>query len=98
MYTFSVVPCMSAGQAVGGAVVAVDLELLRAVHALQLAEALQRHLGRAGDELQELGLAVLVERAQCAPEPLDLQSIRNLVCHSRSVNGQVNHSMQEVCF
>lgn len=42
---------MSGWQAVGGAVVAVDLELLDAVHALQSSEALKGNLGRAGDKL-----------------------------------------------
>lgn len=63
---------MSRWQAVGGAVVAVDLELLDAVHALQSGEALQRNLGRTGDKLQELGSVGLVEGAQGPPEPLDL--------------------------
>lgn len=64
---------MSRWQAVGGAIVAVDLELLDAVHALQSSEALQRNLRRAGDKLQEFGPVGLVERAQGPPEPLDLR-------------------------
>ncbi len=35
-------------------------------------EAVQRHLGRAGDELEELCTLFLVERANRSPEPLDL--------------------------
>lgn len=64
---------MSGWQAVGGAIVAVDLELLDAVHALQSGEALQRNLRRAGDKLQEFGSVGLVKGAQGPPEPLDLR-------------------------
>lgn len=63
---------MCTGQPLGGAVVAVDLELLDAVHALEVREALQRHLGRARHELQERRSVSLVKRPQRAPEPLDL--------------------------
>lgn len=73
MVIFSWLPGVSGWQAVGGAIVAVDLELLDAVHALQSSEALQRNLRRAGDKLQELGSVGLVERAQGPPEPLDLR-------------------------
>ena len=64
---------MRRGQAVSGAVVTVNLELLDAVHALQSGEALQGHLGRARDKLQEFGPVGLVEGAQGTPEPLDLE-------------------------
>ncbi len=67
-------PGVSRRQAVSGPIVAVDLELLDAVHALERGKALQRHLRRARYELQELGPVRLVERAQRPPEPLDLQS------------------------
>lgn len=63
---------MRAGQPLLVAIVAVDVEPVDAVHALQLLEAVQRHLGRPRDELEELGPLFLVERAQGAPEPLDL--------------------------
>lgn len=61
-------------QAVGGAVIAVNLKLLDAVHTLQCSEALQRHFGRACDKLQKLGTVCLVKGAQCPPEPLDLHT------------------------
>ena len=51
----------------------MDLELLYSVHALQRGEALQRNLGRARHELQELGSVRLVEGTQGPPEPLDLR-------------------------
>lgn len=69
---------MSGRKSVGGTVVSVNLELLSAVHAFEGGESLQRHLRRAGDELQELGSVCLVERAKCSPEPLDLATITKL--------------------
>lgn len=45
------VPGMSRWQAVSGAIVTVDLELLDAVHALQSSKTLEGNLGRAGDKL-----------------------------------------------
>lgn len=44
-------PGMSRWQAVSGAIVTVDLELLDAVHALQSSKTLEGNLGRAGDKL-----------------------------------------------
>ena len=67
---------MSGREAVRGAVVAVDLELLRAGHTLEEREALQRHLRGAGDELEEARAVRLVEGTQRAPEPLDLEHRR----------------------
>ena len=64
---------MSRWQAVSGAIVTVDLELLDAVHALQSSETLKGNLGRASDKLQEVGPLSLIERSQCTPEPLDLR-------------------------
>lgn len=66
-------PGMSRWQAVSGAIVTVDLELLDAVHPLQSSKALERNLGRAGDKLQELGPVRLVKGPQGPPEPLDLK-------------------------
>lgn len=42
---------MSRWQAVSGAIIPVDLELLDAVHALQGSKTLQGNLGCAGDKL-----------------------------------------------
>ena len=44
-------PSMSRWQAVSGAIIAVDLELLDAVHALQSSKTLEGNLGCAGDKL-----------------------------------------------
>lgn len=44
-------PGMSRWQAVSGAIITVDLELLDAVHALQSSETLEGNLGCAGDKL-----------------------------------------------
>lgn len=44
-------PGMSRWQAVSGAIVTVDLELLDAVHALQSSKTLKGNLGRASDKL-----------------------------------------------
>jgi len=63
---------VTAGQSLVGAKVAVDIELGKAVHALELFEAVERHFGCTSDELQQLGLFFLVEAADCAPEPLHL--------------------------
>ncbi len=54
-------PGMSRWQAVSGAIVTVDLELLDAVHALQSSKTLEGNLGRAGDKLQEFGPVCLVK-------------------------------------
>jgi hypothetical protein len=59
-------------QSIGRAIVAVNLEFLRSVHAFQGAEALQGNFRCAGDELKELGTFGLVEAAKGAPEPLNL--------------------------
>ena len=69
---------MRGGQPVGGPVVAVDLELLGAVHALQFGETLQRHPRRARHELDELGAVLVREGAQRQPEPLDLRDGRGM--------------------
>lgn len=66
---------MCGRQAVGGPVVTVNLELLCAVHALEVCEPLQGHLGRASHELQEPCSVCLVKGAQGTPEPLDLHRI-----------------------
>ena len=50
----------------------MDVEAREAVHAFELLEAVERHLARARDELQELRPLLLVEAADRAPEPLDL--------------------------
>lgn len=65
-------PSVCRGQSISGTVIAVNLELLDAVHALECGEALQRHFRRAGHKLQELGPVSLVEGAKRSPEPLDL--------------------------
>ena len=64
---------MRAGQAFLFAIVAVDVEPVDAVHALEGLEAIERHLARACDKLQQLGKFLLVERAESAPEPLYLR-------------------------
>lgn len=61
-----------AGKPLLVAIVAVDVEAIDTIHALQFLEPVQRHLGRARDELQKLGPLFLVERAHRAPEPLNL--------------------------
>lgn len=70
-------PCMCWRQAVGRAIVAVNLELLSTVHALERSEALERNFRCAGDELKELGTFGLIEAAQRSPEPLNLESHRH---------------------
>lgn len=64
---------VTARQAFGGSIVAMDVEPREAVHAFELLEAVERHLGRARDELEQLGPFFLVEGAHGAPEPLDLR-------------------------
>jgi hypothetical protein len=61
-----------AGKPLLVAIVAVDVESIDTVHAFQFLESVQRHLGRARDELQKLGPLLLVERPHRTPEPLDL--------------------------
>lgn len=78
MHYFYSLPSVCRGQAVGGAVIAVNLKLLDAVHALECSEALQRHFGRACDKLQKLGTVCLVKGAQCTPEPLNLHKQRKI--------------------
>lgn len=73
LWGFQWLPGVSRWQAVSGAIVTVDLELLNAIHALQSSKALQGNLGCASDELQEFGSVGLVKRAQGPPEPLDLR-------------------------
>lgn len=69
---------MSRWQAVSGAIVTVDLELLDAVHALKSSETLKGNLGCASDKLQELGPVCLVKGAQGPPEPLNLKLFKNI--------------------
>lgn len=57
----------------------MDIEPCKSVHAFKLFEAIQRDLGCAGDELEELGAFFLVEGAYGAPEPLDLRRCRCVV-------------------
>ena len=64
---------MSRWQAVSGAIVTVNLELLDAVHALQSSKTLEGNLGGTSDKLQELSPVRLVEGTQGPPEPLDLK-------------------------
>lgn len=64
---------MAARQTVLVAKIAVDIEPAEAVHALQLLEAVERHLGRARHKLQQLGLFFGLEAAHRAPEPLHLR-------------------------
>lgn len=66
-------PGMSRWQAVSGAIVAVDLKLLDAVHALKGGKTLEGNLGCAGDKLQELSPVCLVKGPQGSPEPLNLR-------------------------
>ena len=66
----------------------MDLEFLEAIHSLKRREALQRDLGRARDELEELGAVGLVKGSQRPPEPLDLR---------RGTRGQENRSSSLAC-
>ena len=70
---------MRARKALLVAIVAVDVEPAHAVHAFQLLESVQRHLGRARHELEQLGPLFLVKRPDRAPEPLDLLRRRRVV-------------------
>lgn len=70
---------MRRGQTVRGAVVAVNVEAVNAIHSLELLEAVERHLGGTCDKLDELGTLFLVKRADGAPEPLDLRRRRVVV-------------------
>ena len=63
---------MTARQTILAAIITMDVELGKAIHALKLLEAIKRHLGCASDELQKLGFFFLVEAADCAPKPLNL--------------------------
>jgi len=63
---------MARWQTILTAVIAVDVELGEAVHALKLLETIERHLTSTGNELKQLGLLFLLERSDSAPEPLDL--------------------------
>lgn len=67
-------PSVRRGQAVSGAVVSVDLELLDAIHPLQCSKALKWHFRCACNKLQEFSPVSLVKGSQCTPEPLDLWS------------------------
>ena len=64
---------MTARQTILAAIITVNVELGKAIHALKLLEAIERNLGSSSDELQELGFLFLVEAADSAPEPLDLR-------------------------
>lgn len=63
---------MGRRQSIGGPIVSVNLELLRAVHPLEGGEALQRNLAGPRHELNQLGPFCLVEGSEGAPEPLNL--------------------------
>ena len=65
--------CVGTRQAILVAVVAMHVESGEAIHALELTEAVQRHLACPRDELQELSTFFFVEGADCTPEPLDLR-------------------------
>jgi hypothetical protein len=64
---------VTARQTILVAVVAVNVESTKAVHALQLFEAIEWHLRCASDKLEKLCSLFLVERANSAPEPLNLR-------------------------
>ena len=57
----------------------MDIEPAEPIHALELLEAIERHLGRARDKLQQLCLFLFVEAAHRAPEPLHLRRRRRVV-------------------
>jgi len=63
---------VTAGQSLDGAEIAMDVELGESVHALELLEAVEWHLGGTRDELQQFCFLFLVEAAHRAPEPLRL--------------------------
>ena len=50
----------------------MDVESTESIHTLKLSKAIERYLAGSSDELKELGSLFLVERADGAPEPLDL--------------------------
>jgi hypothetical protein len=58
----------------------MNVEPCKAIHALKLLEPVERHLGRARDELQEFGSLFLVKGADCAPEPDDLRRRGCVAC------------------
>ncbi len=70
---------MRAGKPVLVARIAVNVEAVDTIHALQLLKPVQRHLGRARNKLEELGPLLLVEGAHSPPEPLDLLRRRRVV-------------------
>ena len=51
------------------------LKLLRPIHALKFSKTLQWHFGRAGNELQKLGLVLFIKSFERAPKPLNLQRV-----------------------
>lgn len=63
---------MSRWKAICGAIIAVNLELLSAIHTLQCRESLQGHFRSTSHKLQELGSLSLVETTESSPEPLNL--------------------------
>jgi hypothetical protein len=70
---------MAARQAVLRTVVSMDVKSRESIHALELFEAVQWHLGCARDELEQLGAFFFVERSNGAPEPLDLRGRRCVI-------------------
>lgn len=70
---------MRARKTVLAAIVTMNIEPADTVHALQLLEAVERHLGCARDELKKLGEFLLVEGPDSAPEPLNLRGTGRVV-------------------
>jgi len=64
---------MTAGQPVLRTEITMNVEPAKAIHAFELLEPIKRHFARAGHKLQQLGFFLLVEAADCAPEPLHLR-------------------------
>ena len=52
------------------------LKFLCPIHSFEVREALQGNFRCARDELEELGEIFFVKRAECAPEPLNLERQR----------------------
>jgi hypothetical protein len=63
---------MRAWETILVAVITVDVETANSVHTLEFLKSIERHLTSTRNELQKLGAFFLIERADSAPEPLNL--------------------------
>lgn len=55
------------------AIVTMNVESTKAIHALKLLESVERDFAGAGDKLEQLSSLFLVKGANSTPEPLDLR-------------------------